>query len=163
MSNDKKSPSIAIFVVVAIVAVAGALAWMLFSAFPVGGGSDVARTGADVGQRTGEPAVVPANPSDAVERPTPTFPEGLVPAEEMDDEQWEENAREAARALNDGQDPTPCEHTCDCPQGMACQQGSQLCLPSPFKVYCCDKDGCPEGEQCEYEEGGYGVCGEKRP
>lgn len=164
MSNNKKSPVIAIVVVSAVVATAILLAWMLFSAFPVGGGSDVARTGSSMGQQGGG-AETPASGSSDMQgtdngMAIPAAPAGLVPADDIDPEQWAEDAREAARALNGGNDPIPCEHACDCPQGMACQQGSQLCFPSPFPMYCCEKDGCPEGQQCVHEDGGYGVCGE---
>lgn len=75
-----------------------------------------------------------------------------------DSEEFWDDAREAARELNDGEDPTPCENPCDCPQGMDCQMGSQLCIPGPFPVYCCDNEGCPDGEQCQFEDGTFGVC-----
>lgn len=83
--------------------------------------------------------------------------------EVLDDELTaEERVAEAAAAARElvGGEPIPCESPCDCPQGQACQQGSQLCLPSPFPVYCCEKDGCPEGSPCVFTEGGFGVCGD---
>lgn len=84
-------------------------------------------------------------------------PQGTI-EDEAEMEAIREQSREAARAINDGNDPTPCESVCDCPQGWDCQQGSQLCIPSPFPVYCCDNDGCPEGAECRHEDGRYGTC-----
>ena len=57
---------------------------------------------------------------------------------------------------HDGGGPTPCTTTCDCPQGAGCVQGECRQLGTP--VYCCDKEGCPGGQQCLDSTGAADVC-----
>lgn len=94
----------------------------------------------------------PDLPSDELER---LMREGAQPSAE----EQAELDRQAALELNNGEEPLSCETHCDCPQGQTCQPGSQLCLPSPFRVWCCDRDGCPSGAQCVHMDGSYGNCG----
>ena len=54
--------------------------------------------------------------------------------------------------------PNKCKHTCDCPAGLICLNGT--CLKSSYPTYCCDKKGadCPSGKSCQWRVGGYGNC-----
>lgn len=156
--HSNKGPIIVIAIVASIIAVASVLAILLFNGLAAQEPRSLHYDNTNPpGQRSR-----PDGPRDGIDPLRDAGRDGLPAEEEVaptpDDEEFWDNAREAARELNDGNDPTPCETPCDCPQGMDCQMGSQLCIPGPFPVYCCEKDGCPEGEQCHSEEGGYGVC-----
>lgn len=55
-----------------------------------------------------------------------------------------------------GSGPTQCKHTCDCPQGQSCLNGT--CFKGQQPSYCCDNANCPAASFCEYRVGGYGYC-----
>lgn len=153
---NNKGPIIVIVIVASIIAVASVLAILLFSSL-------AAKEPRTLHYDNTNPPAQRSRPADMERAPQPTRDADEVRDHEdskvdPETEEFWENARQAARDINDGEDPIPCESPCDCPQGMDCQLGSQLCIPGPFPVYCCDKEGCPEGEQCRTEEGGYGVC-----
>lgn len=156
--HSNKGPIIVIVIVASIIGVASLLAVLLFNGLAAkeprtlhidNTNPPSLRSRPDAPDQTRDPV------RDAGRTPEADL-EGAAPT--PDDEEFWDNAREAARELNQGNDPTPCESPCDCPQGMDCQMGSMLCIPGPFPVYCCENEGCPEGEQCISEEGGYGVC-----
>jgi hypothetical protein len=48
--------------------------------------------------------------------------------------------------VHDAGGPLSCSVTCDCPQGLACVDSECVSLGTP--VWCCDKQGCPRGQQC---------------
>lgn len=151
MENKTQGRVIIVVIVASIIAVAGLLAYLLFG-------------GVAVDDPRGPVTRTPEQTQGSTP-PRPNTQTGTLGAEEteaeapaLDEAQIMENARAAARAVNDGNDPIPCESVCDCPQGWDCQMGSQLCIPSPFATYCCEKDGCPEGEACRHEDGRYGSC-----
>lgn len=156
MQDKNKGPVVIVVIVSAIIAVAAFLGYLLFQ----GAAVDDPRA-----PQTRTPEVRSTTPeSDAREaapRTGAAVPSPIEPTSEEELERIREQAREAARAVNDGNDPIPCESVCDCPQGMECQMGSQLCLPSPFATFCCDKEGCPEGEACRHIDGRYGTCGDE--
>lgn len=108
----------------------------------------------EVSGRAGQERSLEGLPSDEMNR---ILEEGQQPPELTPEEQHA-RAVEAARELNNGEPPTSCQTHCDCPQGQTCQQGTDLCLPSPFKTWCCDRDGCPSGQQCVHMDGTYGIC-----
>jgi hypothetical protein len=58
-----------------------------------------------------------------------------------------------------GQDiqPPECTQPCDCDQGEGCQDGA--CVLGPEPVFCCAKEGCPEGAGCSGSDGTQGLCG----
>lgn len=153
---NNKGPIIVIVIVTSIIAVASVLAILLFNSL-------AAKEPRTLHYDNTNPPSQRSRPTDTDRTPDPVRDAGKTPTRDdsqpsPDTEEFWENARQAARDINDGEDPIPCENPCDCPQGMDCQLGSQLCIPGPFPVYCCDNEGCPEGEQCRTEEGGYGVC-----
>lgn len=47
---------------------------------------------------------------------------------------------------HDAGGPISCTRTCDCPQGLGCVSGTCRSVGTP--VFCCDKEGCPMGQQC---------------
>lgn len=155
--SDRKKGNIVVFgfigAVVLTAAMLGSLVFMSPSSkspstTPVAPSS--ASEGGMIVNEAGE--LVPFRPEDEVAAPA------VEDVEPGFDEYDAEAAAQAARELVGGE-PIPCESPCDCPQGQACQPGSQLCLPSPFPVYCCEKDGCPDGQFCVNSDGGFGVCG----
>lgn len=156
MQEKNRGPVVIVVIVSSIIAVAAFLAILLFQ----GAAVDDPRA-----PSTRPPADSGAPPQtgrqDAPPAAVPVMPTEVEPTSEEELERIREQAREAARAVNDGNDPIPCETVCDCPQGMDCQMGSQLCLPSPFATFCCEKDGCPEGEPCRHMDGRYGSCGDE--
>lgn len=52
---------------------------------------------------------------------------------------------------------TDCDSHCDCNQGHACI--SSECASENTGVYCCENNGCPLAEECQYAEGSSGLCG----
>lgn len=54
---------------------------------------------------------------------------------------------------------TLCSRNCDCPQGQVCTNGQ--CAITSKPVYCCDRDGCPQGFACEDSKGTSGTCGQR--
>lgn len=157
--SSNKGPIIVIVIVTSIIAVASILAILLFDSLA---SKEPRRLHYD---NTNPPAERSRPTLEDRER-DPLRDAGKTPERQEappspDTEEFWENARQAARDVNDGNDPIPCETPCDCPQGMDCQLGSQLCIPGPFPVYCCEKEGCPDGEVCRKEEGGFGMCPEQ--
>jgi hypothetical protein len=68
-------------------------------------------------------------------------------------------ALQAARNAEPAEDATSCETHCDCPQGQVCVPSSGLCVETPVTIFCCQKDGCPEGAGCVRENGSFSECG----
>jgi hypothetical protein len=53
--------------------------------------------------------------------------------------------------------PPECTQPCDCKQGGGCQDGT--CVLGVVPVFCCAKDGCPDGAGCTAADGTSGLCG----
>ena len=56
-----------------------------------------------------------------------------------------------------GQNPPECASLCDCPQGFGCAAGE--CVLGDVSVFCCENDGCTDGESCTHSDGSPGLCG----
>lgn len=52
-----------------------------------------------------------------------------------------------------------CRGPCDCPQGSACSAAGE-CVETSAPSYCCDTEGCPDGDACVQADGTENVCGE---
>jgi hypothetical protein len=53
--------------------------------------------------------------------------------------------------------PPECTTPCDCPQGESCTNGQ--CGLGSEAIFCCTKEGCPDGKSCFQVDGSAGVCG----
>ena len=58
--------------------------------------------------------------------------------------------------------PQPCQSTCDCPQGVACVNGSCKSGPLIGQQYCCENPGCPANQYCVTRQGRYNRCPTKQ-
>jgi hypothetical protein len=52
--------------------------------------------------------------------------------------------------------PNLCTSHCDCPNGLACINGS--CMLSVNDSYCCTRNPCPEGNACQNANGSMDTC-----
>jgi hypothetical protein len=68
-------------------------------------------------------------------------------------------ALQAARNTEPAEDAPSCETHCDCPQGQVCVPASGLCVQTPVTIFCCDKEGCPDGAGCVRPNGSFSECG----
>lgn len=66
------------------------------------------------------------------------------------------------RACPNPQGPATCKHTCDCPAGLVCVNGT--CYRFQYETYCCDNVAqCPSGEYCVSRTSGSGYCPVTQP